>query len=62
MSDKQCSLCVHDAEHVDGICCNDFFEPTLDGYEIARQALDDPVVIQDDGSGNQITASGRVLR
>jgi len=35
----KCSLCVHDAEHVDGICCNDFFEPTLDGYEIARQAL-----------------------
>lgn len=24
--------------------------------------VDDPVVIQDDGSGNQITASGRVLR
>lgn len=23
---------------------------------------DDPVVIQDDGSGNQVTASGRVLR
>ena len=35
----KCSLCVHDAEHVDGICCNDFFEPTIDGYEIARQAL-----------------------
>ena len=35
----KCSLCVHDAEHVDGICCNDFFEPTLGGYEIARQAL-----------------------
>lgn len=24
--------------------------------------VDDPIVIQDDGSGNQVTASGRVLR
>lgn len=35
----KCSNCVHDVEHTDGICCNDFFEPTLDGYEIAREAL-----------------------
>lgn len=30
---------------------------------VARMyGADDPVVIQDDGSGNQVTASGRVLR
>jgi len=30
--------------------------------DVIAVPADDPVVIQDDGSGNQITASGRVLR
>lgn len=30
--------------------------------DVIAVPVDDPVVIQDDGSGNQITASGRVLR